>query len=299
MSAARYETQQLQPFFKERTPIAETPSDKYVAYYQLIHSNGLAKLPRTYFTTTITSGGFNIFAEQTTLKPNGNGNTNFFSIVTDPGTMKKRTPLPASLSFPQILTENVGLAEAFRTGLLDSGKVSTEKSLLIFPPDLGKVPGWTQFDFNLFWFDVISGLNPKDAREIELFFRKSKFDFATYNDSKLPNEIRKRVYLEFAQSFLQMIEQNRYHTDPISEFIQLVDPKGSLGGFVEEFIAKSLGVHMSWAMINNMKTFSGEGAARTLIRQGGVNIPAARLGAKHDDPVLLVSQQSFLDKPNN
>lgn len=298
MSAARYEANKLRPFFEVRTHISETPSDKYTAYYQLIHSNGLAKLPRTYFTTTITSGGFNIFAEQKMAAPNGNGNINFFSIVVEPGTMKMRTPLPASLSFPEILKENVELAEAFRIGLLDSGRVSTDKSLLIFPPDLGKVPGWTQFDYNLFWLDVISGLNPKDAREIESAFRESKFDFKTYNDSKLPNEIRKRVYLEFVQIFLQMIEQKGYHIDPISEFIQLVDPKGSLGGFVEEFLAKSLGVHISWAMINNMKTFSGEGAARTLIKQG-VDIPAARLGDKHDDPVLLVSQRSLFDKPSD
>lgn len=204
-----------------------------------------------------------------------------------------KTPLPKSLSFTEILNGNVGLAEAFRVGLLDSGKVSTEKSLLIFPPDLGKVPGWTQFDFNLFWLNIISGINPNDGKEIELAFRNSNFDFETYNNGKLPNEIRKKVYLKFVQNYLQLIQENKYQIDPISEFIQLVDPKGSLGGFVEEFLAKSLGVKISRVIINNMKTFSGKDAARTLIGQG-VDIPAARLSLKQEDPVLLVSQPQLM-----
>lgn len=293
MSAVKTETPQLQPFFTERTPVRETPSEKYTAYYELIHSNGMSKLPRTYFTTTITSGGFNIFAEQKKSESNGNRNLDFFGIVPVGGGTSVKTPLPKSLGFTEILNKNVGLAESFRVGLLNSGKVSTEKSLLIFPPDLGKVPGWTQFDFNLFWLNIISGINPNDCKEIELAFRNSNFDFETYNNGKLPNETRKKVYLEFVKNYLQLIQENKYQIDPISEFIQLVDPKGSLGGFVEEFLAKSLGVKISRVMINNMKTFSGQDAARTLIRQG-VDIPAARLSLKQEDPVLLISQLQLM-----
>ncbi len=293
MSLSRYEIPQLQPFFTERTPISETPSEKYAAYYKLIHSNGLAKLPRTYFTTTITSGGFNVFAEQTKPESNGKGNFDFFNIVVAPGEMKTRTPLPKSLNFSEILNGNVKLAENFRLALLNSGKVSTEKNLLIFPPDLGKVPGWTQFDFNLFWLNIISGINPEDAVKIESAFRNSNFDFETYNNGKLPNEVRRPVYLEFVRSYLQMIDQEGFHVDPISEFIQLVDPKGSLGGFVEEFLAKSLGVNISRVVINNMKAFSGEDGARALIKQG-VDLPAARLSLKKEDSVLLVSQQQLM-----
>lgn len=171
MSAIRNELPQLQPFFKERTPIKETPSEKYKAYHKFIHSNGFAKLPRIYFTTTITSGGFNVFAEKEKPKSDGDSNPNFLSLVTRDGLIKK-TSLPTTLSFSEILDGNTKLAEAFRIALLDSGRVSTEKNLLIFPPDLGKVPGWTQFDFNLFWLNIISGVHPDDANKIEVAFNQ-------------------------------------------------------------------------------------------------------------------------------
>lgn len=93
MSSARHETQQLRPFFEKRTPVPETPSEKYAAYYKFIHSNGLDKLPRTYFTTTITSGGFNVFAPiQSEEKSNGVKNLNFFDSVTSNGKFRTRTP---------------------------------------------------------------------------------------------------------------------------------------------------------------------------------------------------------------
>lgn len=293
MSAVKYEVQQLQPFFIESTPIRETPSKKYAAYHTHVHSNGLASLPRTYFTTTITSGGYNVFADHTQPKLDVSGSLNFLSIVKDVGAFPVRTPFPGIISYPEVLAGNTKLAEAFRVGLLDSGKVSTENSLLIFPPDLGKVPGWTQFDYNLFWLDVISGLDPKDAGEIESAFKSSRFDFNTYNNGKLPNEVKKPIYLEFVQSFLQMIDQKGFRVDPISEFVQLVDPKGSLGGFVEEFLAKSLGVHISRAVINNLKSFSRKNSARALIRQG-IEIPAASLSDNQEDTVSLISQPELI-----
>jgi hypothetical protein len=151
MGLSRHETQQLRPFFKERTPVSETPSEKYAAYYEFIRSNGLAKLPRTYFTTTITSGGFNVFVPiQSEEKSNGVNNLDFFDLVTSNGKFRTRTPYARPLTYKEVLSGNTSLAEAYRLDLLNSGKVSTKKNLLIFPPDLGKVPEWTQFDFNLF-----------------------------------------------------------------------------------------------------------------------------------------------------
>lgn len=111
----------------------------------------------------------------------------------------------------------------------------------------------------------------------------------TYNNGKLPNEVRKNVYLEFVQTYLQLIKVNNYKVDPIANFIQLVDPKGSLGGFIEEFLAKSLDVPISRVVINNMKVFSEKDRAKTLIMQE-VEIPAARLSNNDNEPVLLVTQ---------
>ena len=295
MSPNKNESPQLRPFFFETTPIHETPSRKYNTYYKFIHSNGLAKLPRTYLTTTITSGGYSVLTEQVKEKPNSDGNYNFFNIVLENGEFTIKTPFPARLSYPEVLQKNIKLAEAYRQDLLKSRKVSAEKSLLIFPPDLGKVPDWTQFDYNLFWLNIISGIRPKDAKKIEEYFINSSFDYATYNNKNLSSEIRKRAYIEFVQDYLRYINQNGCKVDPISEFIQLVDPKGSLGSFVEEFLAKSLGVPISRVVINNMEAFSGKDAARELIRQQ-VEIPAARIDNIHEDPVTLVRQPSFFDK---
>lgn len=102
------------------------------------------------------------------------------------------------------------------------------------------------------------------------------------------------MYLKFVQRYLQLIKQKRIKVNPISEFIQLVDPKGSLGGFVEEFLAKSLGVHISRVVINNMRNFTGEEAARDLIKQG-IEIPIANISSNKDEPLLLISQPLLFD----
>lgn len=253
MSAVMLERQQLEPFFAETTRVKETPRAKYRSFYSLIHSNGMINLPRVYLPTTLTSGGY-----------------------------KKLEP-----DLGVAMEKNIELAKTFRKMLLMSNRVSTEDHLLIFPPDLGKVPGWTQLDYNFFWFDIIAGLKPEDAERLEYELR-SQINVEKYNDHALSPEDRKPSYLKFVQGFYELIQQNQLEKDPVSRMIQFVDPKG-LGCHIEELLARALKIPVSQVVINNMDNFPGNDELRNLIRQG-VDIPAARLSADQNEPLLLVTQ---------
>lgn len=175
--------------------------------------------------------------------------------------------------------------------LLQSGRVSTDEHLLIFPPDLGKVPDWKQLDYNFFWFNIIAGLSPQLAKKVEEKLRP-QIDAQRYNDHALPSEERMRSYHSFVRGFLELIFENRSDIQPVSRLIQLLDPKSSLGCIIEELLARGLGIPVSNVVINNMEKFPDKDKLRKLIRLG-VDIPAARLStnlADPDEPLLLVSQ---------
>lgn len=254
MSTFILEQKQLEPFFLETTKVVEGPSAKYRSFHTLIHSNGMANLPRVYLPTTLTSGGY-----------------------------KKIEP-----DLSVAMGKNVELAKTFREMLLMSKRVSMEDHLLIFPPDLGKVPSWAQLDYNFFWFNIISGLKPEDAEKVELELRP-QINEKEYNDHGLSSEERKHSYLKFVQGFLKIIQQNQFEIDPVSRLIQFVDPKSSLGCFIEELLARGLGIPVSQVVINNMDSFPKRDELSRLIRQG-VDIQAARLSSNKDEPLLLVTQ---------
>lgn len=246
--------EQLQPFFRETTSVKEAPWAKYSAFHKLINTNGMSALPRVYLPTTITSGGFKA------------GEANI-GVVID---------------------KNVALALTFKEMLLQSGRISTDNHLLIFPPDLGKVPGWSQLDFNFFWFDIIAGLKPDNAKLIELALRPN-IDHQKYNDHTLSPAERMSSYKDFVRGFLALIFQNKLEIEPVSRLIQLLDPKSSLGCIVEESFARGLKIPVANVVINNMSAFPERDKLRELIRRG-VDIPASRLSTNPDEPLLLVTQ---------
>jgi hypothetical protein len=254
MSAGRLENLQLEPFFEATTKEEESPSSKYKTFRSLIYSNGMASLPRIFLSTTLTSGGYK-------------------KIESDLGVAMEK---------------NIQLSLTFREMLLTSGRVSTEEHLLIFPPNLGKVPGWTQLDYNFFWLDIITGLKPEDAEKLETELRP-QINEKEYNNHALSSEIRKHSYLKFIQGFYRLIKENQFEIDPVSMLIQLVDPKSSLGCYVEELLARSLNIPVSQVVINNIALFPKHEELSNLIRLG-VDIPAARLSINPDDPLLLVTQ---------
>jgi len=95
--------------------------------------------------------------------------------------------------------------------------------------------------------------------------------------------------LKFVQGFLRIIQQNQFEIDPVSRLIQFVDPKSSLGCYIEELLARGLSIPVSQVVINNMDSFPKRDELSSLIRQG-VDIPAARLSQDQNEPLLLVTQ---------
>ncbi len=187
---------------------AETPTDPTDAYLQFSQRIGdVATTYSTYFSTAVTSAGFN----------------------------RDKT-----LSKREVIQKNSKIGLEYADTLHDEGLVDIHQS--VDAVALGYVP-WTQSDYLEFWFHVMARPdfhNPADLQH----YRDRKttatgVNFATFNDSSQPLEVRRPEYLAYADQYLETIDHAE--TRPIDRAVQLIDRKLSVGGHAEARLAHRLG----------------------------------------------------------
>ena len=184
-----------------------TPGEAYVYYISKREASNLL-WPEFYFSTTITSGGF--------LRN-------------------------ADLPFSEGIQSNIQLARNLADAIVAQNKLDPET--IVLPTELGKVAGWKQADYLLFWYHILHGAMPEDALAIEKYFQTSKIlAISEVMENKLlPYDLRKRPYFEFykaAVSIVQNTEEgvfydNRWVKKP--QLIPLIDSDFSLGCIAERY----------------------------------------------------------------
>lgn len=195
-----------------------TPQTAYELYYHFVESTQLD--PSIYLSMSITSGGF---ARDT------------------------------SLEFGQILEQNSIFGSKMKASLLEEFPSLTATDIIL-PSELGKVQGWSQSDFLLFWFHVIVGVSPEVARNISKKM-SPVMQLPGFFDKTLPPDERWEDYKTFTETYVQIVMQ---HIDKqgtelaphnMASMIAILDGDLSLGGRAEELLCRSLGIPVEWPVI--------------------------------------------------
>lgn len=192
---------------------SERGTDAVEAYYSFMRKVGEnAYIYTTYLGTAITAGGF----------------------IRDP-----------DLSFGQVVAANTDYALDVADELHRNGAINVHESLDAVA--LGKVKGWGQSDFLLFFFNIMlrpDMQSPELKSELERFMQSSAgFDLGILNNQKLQHDDRYPHYIKFARGYFNTVQN--LATAPINNMIELSDRKLSLGGRAEEELARLSAIEIS------------------------------------------------------
>jgi hypothetical protein len=203
--------------------------DAYVRYRQWLDERGID--PSIYLSTAITSGGLTRNADLT------------FSEIMDGHT-----------EFGGLMAEAI-VDQYGRGGLI------TREDIVV-PSELGKVPGWGQADYLLFWAHVITGLDPCEAALLDDAVRRSGvIERPGFREKSLPREEKLKDYAALAETYvasLRRLELGKGNNGAelprnIQAVVLILDPAESLGANAERYLCHLLGIG-EWVCELNRET---------------------------------------------
>lgn len=173
-------------------------------------------VPRVYFSTAITSGGF--FRDKT-------------------------------LSLPEVIEQNGKSAQLIVSALADSRAALVSSKSVMLPTELGKVPGWADSHYIIFYFCWLSGLSSSGTAWIEYEFEDPVYRpiLAMANDRLSTNEERWPSYQAFVEILLTKLRLAEIRpkgrvSDGCEFLFQLIDVEYSLGCRAEQIYADVRGL---------------------------------------------------------
>jgi len=168
-------------------------------------------VPRVYFSTAITSGGY--FRDK-------------------------------SLSLPEVIAGNGKAAQLIVSALVEHRAPSVSAKAVMLPTELGKVPGWADSHYMLFYLCWLSGLSRSGTAWVENELEDPVYQpiLAVANDRKKSNEERwpsYRAFIEILLTKLALVEARpgAKHSDGCELLLQLIDVDYSLGCRAEQIYA--------------------------------------------------------------
>jgi hypothetical protein len=143
----------------------------------------------------------------------------------------------------QSISHNRKLSETF----LNHSDQLLPEDVIASPFHFDQRPGWTQYDYNLFWMYYISGISLNDA--------------AIFDESELVNQLRKQhlgashssikeMYTRLIDAFIEY-SKNSVNLNPVSRVLFFPDHTVSLGCYLEKTLSQRLGIP-TYEVICNM-----------------------------------------------
>jgi hypothetical protein len=202
--------------FHELESKSYTTIDAYRSFYTWTETNDID--PCVYLSSAITSGG----------------------LARDP-----------NVSFAEMMEVHTDFGDrmAHVIASQESDSYITRQDI-IAPADLGKVPEWGQADYLLFWMHVITGLDPREASEIDADIRQNRMtEKPGFFDKSLPREQRLDDYLALAEGYAEAVgkldcgkgKYGRNLPRNIQTLVPILDPEESLGVQSELHLCRLLG----------------------------------------------------------
>lgn len=196
-----------------------TPQHAYELYEAYLAANNLD--PTVYLSMAITSGGF--------ARDN-------------------------SLAISEIIRKNSAYGAMAREALLYQHPELSAADIIV-PSDLGKVKGWSQADYLLFWFHTITGLTAEHAQTVSEAMAPS-LSYPGFTDTTLSSDERWRDYERFTDDYTYCLRGlgdtfgRNLQPNNIQAMIIILDGEMSLGGRAEERLCRSIGIPPQFQFIN-------------------------------------------------
>ena len=196
-----------------------TPQAAYEIYSSYLDKNELD--PMIYLSMAITSGGY----------------------ARDEG-----------LSIGEVIEGNNGFGDIAKKAFLVQHPEFTAEDIIL-PSELGKVKGWSQSDYLLFWFHVICGPEPKVAKHISVAMKDS-LAYPSFTDKSLSQEQRWNDYLQFTKDYHEALLEamsdgdGKKYCSNIQAMIMILDGEMSLGGRAEEELCRRIGIPPQFGFVD-------------------------------------------------
>jgi hypothetical protein len=160
----------------------------------------------------------------------------------------------ADLDIGQVITNNTDFGTLAKEALLRQHPELNEADIIL-PSDLGKVRGWSQSDYLLFWFHVIVGLEAEDAAKVSERMTDS-LEYPGFTDKTLPPEQRWSDYARFTRDYVRDLhglkEEHGRDLQPnnMQAMIMILDGDMSLGGRAEAELCRAIGIPPQQQMLD-------------------------------------------------
>lgn len=208
------------------------PQEAYEIYEAHLEANGLD--PTIYLSMAITSGGF--------IRDN-------------------------SLGIGEVIARNSAYGGMAKQALLHQHPEFTDKDIVL-PSELGKVKGWSQAEYLLFWFHVITGLTAEDAAIISEKMAPS-LTYPGFTVKDLDTKSKWQDYEQFTHDYIRYLKRladekgRRMQPNNMQAVIMILDSDMSLGGRAEELLCRLIGIPPQIQYVDYESVGSVEGMPET------------------------------------
>ena len=146
--------------------------------------------------------------------------------------------------------------------------------------ELGKVEGWDQADYLVFFLNVMArprGVNPRvfDDAHQTLLQPGDDFDVTVLNNNKLTHDERRPHYQALGRRYLELAKN--FEIQPIDRVVELLDWNMTLGGLVERETAHALAAQVYRPAVVQYSTIDSFGGIDPALQAHGKRL--ASLGA--------------------
>jgi hypothetical protein len=195
---------------------------------------------------------------------------------------RRHPDFEAPEKIPQAIEHNNRTTSTILGNLVENPEAIVSADSLMAPTDLGKVPGWGDTDYLIFYFAWAGGLTASGASRFASSFDQREYepillaanDRQANNDSRWPSY---RVFTEIAITKLLLTET--YPTSRAGEgastLLQVIDVEASLGCRAERLFADARGLDVIIPTLDSDLFVDPESDFATLSRLG-VTVGAPR-----------------------
>jgi len=152
----------------------------------------------------------------------------------------------ADLSIGDVVDKNSTFGTLARQALLRQHPELSERDIIL-PSDLGKVKGWSQADYLLFWFHTMTGLSTEQARSVSEAMSPS-LSYPGLTDKTLGTENRWLDYQRFTDDYVHCLRDlkgaygRKLQPNNVQAMIMILDGNMSLGGRAEAALCRAIGI---------------------------------------------------------
>ncbi len=184
----------------------------------------------------------------------------------------------ADMPIGEVIGKNSQYGTMAREALLRQHPELSEKHIIL-PSDLGKVKGWSQSDYLLFWFHTITGLTAEHAQGVSEAMQPS-LTYPGFTDKTLGTDERWRDYERFTDDYVHCLQDlaarygRKLQPNNIQAMIMILDGEMSLGGRAEERLCRSIGIPPQFQYIDTSTLHETTGLNDTIDTLRGMGAKA-------------------------